>query len=248
MESGEVRLVHRTFDGWCRVCVAEWSSADYGAAFTVDKYLRTGLRHVEVEGDVSIAHVTVGHALRRAGQPQAALDSYLRGGRCVPQIPWADWEALKIAVLLDAHDSVVEAGARISKRAPSHVWDARLTTPSRVAYVLARYARALEGEERAPFVRAVEHLIPQAQDEDDLKAIEAISEALTAGKPDIPLPDPPQDPAMELSGDIAVQWEAMRAAYKAGQLRDEDLVLDPRYDEFAASNPLGDILSIRRDF
>ncbi len=58
-QTGETRLIHRTFDGWCRLCVREWTAEDYAAEFTVDKYLAQGQRHAEIEPDVSIAHVTV---------------------------------------------------------------------------------------------------------------------------------------------------------------------------------------------
>jgi hypothetical protein len=141
-ETGEVKLVHRTFDGWCRLCFQEWTT-EIDTVFDLDKYLRQGHRHVEIEPDVSIAHVTVAHALRRAGKPALALSGYLHGGRCVPPIPWADWEALKLAALLGDFDAVAEAGGRLAKRTPARIWEQRGTTPSRVAYVLARALRRM---------------------------------------------------------------------------------------------------------
>ncbi len=80
-QTGETRLIHRTFDGWCRLCVREWTAEDYAAEFTVDKYLAQGQRHAEIEPDVSIAHVTVAHALRRAGEPEKAGRFRARAGR-----------------------------------------------------------------------------------------------------------------------------------------------------------------------
>ena len=81
LETGERRLIHRTFDGWCRLCVAEWTAPDYTEEFTVEKYLLQGERHASIEPDVSIAHVTVAHANRRAGEPEKALESYLKACR-----------------------------------------------------------------------------------------------------------------------------------------------------------------------
>ncbi|MDQ3036615.1 MAG: SMI1/KNR4 family protein, partial [Myxococcota bacterium] len=173
-DSGEVRLVHRTFDGWCRLCVTEWT-AEVETPFDLDKYLRQGLRHVKIEPDVSIAHVTVGHALRRAGRPEEALESYLRGGRCVPAIAWADWEALKIASVLGDVDAAIESGGRLAKRTPEHIWEQRGTAPSRVAYVLARELAPLpEGLRRDALQRALDHLKAQSAGEEDAAARDAI--------------------------------------------------------------------------
>ena len=118
LESGEQRLVHRTFDGFCRLRVAEWTSADFGAEFTLASYLRSGERHVAIEPDVSVAHATVAHALRRAGRPEDALVAYLAAARCVPAQPWCDWEALKLAALLGDGRAAWEALVRLTARAP----------------------------------------------------------------------------------------------------------------------------------
>lgn len=246
-ESGEVRLVHRTFDGWCRLCVGEWTS-EVGAAFDLDKYLRQGQRHVEIEPDVSIAHVTVGHALRRAGQPEDALESYLRGARCVPAIPWADWEALKIASVLGDLPAIAESAGRLAKRTPDHVWDQRGTTASRVAFVIARALPGVpEGAIRDALVRALGNLEMQARELEDADARDAIIAASRASEP-LPLPWPAQENAVPPTGDPATWWAAMVEGYRAGQLRDDDLVLDPTYDPLRASYSLGDLLRIRRDF
>ena len=247
-EAGEARLVHRTFDGWCRVCVSEWTSKDYGTEFSVEKYLGQGVRHAEVEPDVSIAHVTVGHALRRAGEPDRALASYRRSARCVPAVPWADWEALKLAAIKGDRAAVLESGMRLTKRAPADMWALRGTTPSRVAYLLARIARGVAPEQRGPWVRAVDHVLTHTLDAEDDAAARAIRNALEDHSP-IPLPHPPQPTAVPDPGSPEAWWEAVRAAYAAGSLRDDDLALDPSYDPLrAAGYDLYEVLSIRRDF
>ena len=246
-ETGEVRLVHRTFDGWCRLCVSEWTT-ESGAGFDLEKYLRQGQRHVEIEPDVSIAHVTVGHALRRAGQPEAALDSYLRGARCVPAIPWADWEALKIASVLGDLPAIAESAARLAKRTPDHVWEQRGTTASRVAFVIARALPSVpEGSLRETLMRALGNLEMQVRELEDAEARDAIITAARAGTP-LPLPWPVQETAVPRAGDADTWWAAMVEGYRAGALRDDDLVLDPSYDALRASHSLADLLRIRRDF
>lgn len=247
-DTGEIRLVHRTFDGWCRLCVSEWV-AEVETTFDLDKYLRQGERHVAIEPDVSIAHVTVGHALRRAGRPEEALASYLRGGRCVPAIAWADWEALKIASVLGDVDAAIESGGRLAKRTPEKVWDQRGTAPSRVAYVLARIvASQPEGLRRTALLRALDHLRPQSSGEEDAAARDAIIEAATSGARPIPLPWPAQETAIPPDADLDAWWAAMNAGYRAGQLRDDDLVLDPAYDPLRERFDLGELLRIRREF
>ena len=160
----EHRLMYRTFDGWCRVCVAEWTSPDFAADFTLDTYLRSGQRHADVEPDVATAHATVAHALKRAGRPEDALESYLRGARCVPQLPWCDWEALKIAAILHLHVPAFEAATRVSSHAPAHRWAQRETTPGRVAEVAGPLI--LSARDREPWMRILDHLHQQADAED----------------------------------------------------------------------------------
>ncbi|WP_157069113.1 SMI1/KNR4 family protein [Sandaracinus amylolyticus] len=247
-DSGEVRLVHRTFDGWCRLCVNEWTT-ESGTPFDLDKYLRQGQRHVEIEPDVSIAHVTVGHALRRAGRPEEALASYLRGARCVPAIPWADWEALKIASILGDLDAIAESGGRLAKRTPEQVWEQRGTTPSRVAYVIARALPTVpEGKQRESLMRALDNLEPQSRDPEDRSARDAILAAARSGEILIPQPWPAQETAIPTQADVDAWWAAMVAGYQSGQLRDDDLVLDPTYDALRATHSIADLLRIRRDF
>jgi hypothetical protein len=246
LASAEMRLVHRTFDGWCRLCVREWSSADYGDAFTIDKYLKQGERHASIEPDVSIAHVTVGHALRRAGEPERALESYLRAGRCVPAVPWADWEALKLAVLLGAPMDALEAASRLGKRAPSSMWERRETTPSRVAFALARVSPG-PNENQEHWLRVFDQLVAQALDDDDAAAAKAIRAAMVKGAP-IPEPSPPQESPIKIGADASATWAAICAAYRDGSLRDDDLVLDPHLAPMWKTHRAGDVLRIRRDF
>lgn len=246
LESGEMRLTHRTFDGWCRLAVDEWTADDYTAEFTIEKYLQQGKRHASVEPDVSIAHVTVAHALRRCGEPELALESYLRAGRCVPAVAWSDWEALKLAALLRYPADALEAGGRLGKRAPSSMWDQRETTPSRVAYALAKVAPP-PGDAQEPWLRILDQLVGQAHDDDDRAAATAIREAMTRGAA-IPPPDPPQEAPVAVGEDVEETWTRMVAAYRAGELREDDLALDPAFSAVAEKHDLADLLRIRRDF
>ncbi len=247
LETGEHRLIHRTFDGWCRLCVAEWTAADYGSEFTIEKYLMQGERHALIEPDVSIAHVTVAHALRRAGRPEDSLESYLRAGRCVPAIAWSDWEALKLAALLGLPPQALEASVRLGKRAPTFMWDERETTPSRVAYALATVAPA-PGAEQEPWLRILDQLVSQALDEEDAAATGAIRQAVVTGQATIPRPYPPQDSELELDADLDVAWATCTEAYTQGLLREDDLLLDPRFAPLAERYRLVDLLRIRRGF
>lgn len=246
-ESGEVRIVHRTFDGWCRTCVGEWNHPDFDQPFTLDRYIAAGRRHTEAEPDVSVAHVTVGHGLRRAGEPEDALASYLRGARCVPAVPWADWEALKLASVLHDTRAVLETASRLAKRTPSKTWELRGTTPSRVAFLVARTLLSESPEPRTQYLRALDHLATQAVDDEDIAACRAIVEAVENGTP-LPPPAPPKSNLVPPHADLDAWWEAMRASYAAGQLRDDDLALDPTYAPLEATHVLGDILRIRREF
>ncbi|MGE0787495.1 MAG: SMI1/KNR4 family protein [Sandaracinaceae bacterium] len=249
LATGERRLTHRTFDGWCRLCIDEWTAVDYASEFTIEKYLKQGQRHATIEPDVSIAHVTVAHALRRAGEPDAALESYLMAGRCVPSVAWSDWEALKLAALLAYPAHALEAGARLGKRAPRSMWDQRETTPSRVAYALARLAPR-ETDEQEPWLRIIDQLVAQAVDDEDAAAATAIRQAMLAGV-DLPEPYPPQEGAVD-ELDTAVDgedaWSALADAYKRGELRDDDLLLDPSFTRVGQQRDLSDLLRIRRDF
>ncbi|HJL26267.1 MAG TPA: SMI1/KNR4 family protein [Polyangiaceae bacterium LLY-WYZ-15_(1-7)] len=241
----EHRLMYRTFDGWCRVCVAEWTSDDFGADFTLETYLRSGQRHAEVEPDVATAHATVAHALKRSGRPADSLAAYLQAARCVPPLPWCDWEALKIAAILDDEASAREAATRLASYAPAAHWAQRETSPGRVAEVLGPIVRR-SGDPK-PLLRLLEQLKAQA-DEEEGPVVEAILEALHAGK-DLP----PVRPLREQSvvphvPDVDAWWEASQAAYAEGRLRDDDLLLDPDMVRLGRLRPFAELLHIRRGF
>jgi len=190
----------------------------------------------------------VGHALRRAGEPDRALSSYVKGGRCVPPIAWADWEALKLAVILEDWRAAVEVGGRLTKRSRKDTWELRGTTPSRVAYLLARGLKKAKPSDPSQWMRMLDHVSHQGLDDEDKTALAAITAAALDPTAEIPLPSPPQPPALELDPDVDIAFARMREAYGAGQLRDDDLALDPRYDAVASTYPLADVLRIRREF
>lgn len=245
-DTQDVLLVHRTFDGWCRLCVAEWTSDDWGEDFSIEKYLAQGARHTTIEPDVSIAHVTVAHALRRAGQPEKSLEAYLRAGRCVPAVSWADWEALKLASLLRYPADALEAGARLSLRAPAETWEQRGATPSQVAFAMARVAPP-PGEAQAQWLRALDQLVEQALGDDDRAAVAAVRRVLVAGEGPLPTPAPPFAADVAAPDDHDAWWALLCEAYREGTVREQDL-LDPQLEPLGRSFDLADVLRIRRGF
>jgi hypothetical protein len=246
LESGEQRLVHRTFDGFCRLRVAEWTSTDFGAEFTLESYLRSGERHVAIEPDVSIAHATVAHALRRAGQPEAALQAYLRAARCVPAQPWCDWEALKIAALLGDSRAALESATRVSARAPKPRWGQRETSPVMVGDVLAVIAPRL-GPRREQLLRIYDQLTEQAEAERDKQHIGAVRKALFADE-EVPLPATPRVSSIPPGGNHVAFMSALGEAYRHGAVRDDDLLLDPAYTPYRRKFALAEVLRVRRGF
>ena len=246
LESGEQRLVHRTFDGFCRLRVAEWTSPDFGSEFTLPSYLRSGERHVAIEPDVSIAHATVAHALRRAGRPEEALDAYLRAARCVPAQPWCDWEALKLAALLGDGRAAWEAAVRISSRAPQPRWRQRETTPAMVADVLSVVAARLTSR-REQVLRICDQLAAQAESDREKHHIAAVRRALHAGTP-LPTPLLARVSAVPAAADVAAWVSAVKEAYRKGKVRDEDLLLDPSYAPLRTQFALTDVLRTPRAF
>jgi hypothetical protein len=244
-ETGEVRLVYRTFDGWCRTMVAEWTSPDFFDDFTLDKYLRAGERHASIESDVASAHATVAHALKRAGRPEEALASYLRAARCVPSLPWCDWEALKLAALLRNRDAGVEAATRLSARAPAERWAQRETTPGRVADVLGTVA--FGADDLTTCTRLLDQLAAQSTDAEDKEQVAAVRHALVnrLGLPETRASRGSMVPAV---ASLSQWWDATRQAYFQGQVRDEDLLLDPSFAPLRASYDFAELLRIRRDF
>jgi len=244
-EGLELRLVHRTFDGWCRLCLREWTAPDYGQQFSLSRYLNGGLRHVEVEPDVATAHATVAHALRRSGEPERALGSYLLAARCVPQLAFCDWEGLKLAVLLRDVDSALTIARRLCSRAPARAWQARATTPRQVADVLGLLVAEVDPPE--PLLALLDLLGGQAPDEESRQAIAALRRAVFGGAA-VPAPRPLRPTAVQPLPQLEAFWSATEHAYRQGAVRDEDLLLDPAYRPLARIRPLVDLLRIRRDF
>lgn len=243
-EGAELRLIHRTFDGFCRLCLREWGAADFGQPFSLERYLAGGRRHVEVEPDVAAAHATVAHALRRSGMPEAALASYLQAARCVPPLPWCDWEALKLAVLMRKPRPALDAGRRLCARAPQTGWRTRGTAPRHVADVVAQLVTEVDPPE--PVVRLLDQLAAQAQGP-DASAVTALRRAAYCGEA-LPPSQPMRPTAVAPSADLAAFWEATERAYLEGRVRDDDLLLDPAYRPLSRHRPLAKLLELRRDF
>ncbi|MFI5307126.1 MAG: SMI1/KNR4 family protein [Polyangiales bacterium] len=242
---GELRLVHRTFDGWCRLCVLDWSAPDFDQPFSLQKYLATGLRHVEIESDVAAAHATVAHALRRLGEPERALASYLAAGRCVPPLGWCDFEALKIALLLGDSAAAMEVARRLCVRAPAAAWRARGSSPTQVADALGMLATEIEPPE--PLLRLLDRLAAQAEGSEQGRHIGAIRRAVWSGEA-LPPTRPVRTTAVPAQGDIDAWWTALGQAYRAGKVRDEDLLLDPVYRSLRRQRSFAELLHTRRDF
>ena len=244
-DTGDHRLMYRTFDGWCRHCVAEFTSDDFGKDFDLDTYLRSGLRHVAVEPDVATAHATVAHALKRAGRPEDAMESYLRAARCVPPLDWCDWEALKVAAILGDLRAGYEAAQRLSGRAPEARWAARETTPGRTAEVMGLLAR--RDPELIPWLRLFEQLQEQA-DAADAVRIQQIATAIEE-RETLPEPRPMRDDAAVPAHENLDDWlVAAQEAYSAGACREEDILFDPGLRRLGKVRDLSALLRIRRDF
>jgi len=238
----EHRLMFRTFDGWCRYCVAEWSSDDFGAEFSLDTYLRSGQRHVAVEPDVATAHATVAHALKRAGRPQEALEAYLAAARGVPPLHWCDWEALKLACVLGLDEHAYEAAGRLASRAPPERWQQRETSPGRVAEALGILA-----PHGGRWIRMLEQLADQV-DAEEAPIVEGVRKALGEGVPAPPTRSPREEPVVTPLDDLDAWWTAARDAYLQGYLRDDDILLEPTLRPLQRLRPLKELLYIRRDF
>jgi hypothetical protein len=243
-EGAELRLVHRTFDGFCRLCLREWDAADFGQPFSLERSLAGGQRHVDAEPDVAAAHATVAHALLRRGEPEAALQSYLHAARCVPPLPWCDWEALKLAVLLRKPGPGLAAGRRLCARAPAAGWLARGTTARQVADVVAQLVTEVDPPE--PVVRLLVQLAAQVEG-DDAAAIAALRRAAYCGEA-LPPARPMRPTAVAASSDLPAFWRATEQAYLEGRVRDDDLLLDPAYRPLSRHQPLSKLLAVRRDF
>jgi hypothetical protein len=246
LESGEQRLVHRTFDGFCRLRVAEWSSPDFGGDFSLASYLSSGKRHVAIEPDVSIAHATVAHALRRAGQPEAALQAYLVAARCIPAQPWCDWEALKLATLLGDGRAAWESAVRLAARAPKNRWKQRETTPTLVADVLAVVTQRLAVRHER-LLRLYDQLHSQADGDRDRQHIAEIRKAILTHAPP-PVPLAARSPSIAPRADTSSWIAAICDGYRRGKLRDEDLLFAPSYASLRAKYALAQVLRVPRGF
>lgn len=246
MELGTHQIVYRTFDGFCRVCVAEWSSSDFDRDFDLDGYLRRGERHVAVEADVPAAHASVAHACKRAGLPDRALDHYLAAARYAPPLARCDWEALKTATLLGRDNAAFEAAVRLAAFGPESVWQKRETTPSRVAEVMA--ISASRAADKKPWLRTFGLLLEHTVNDAAARAlIEALRDAVAEGR-ELPAPRSSRASLPPAHSDLDAWENEVRAGYTSGHVRDEDLLLDPTLAPLRASRPLGPILSIRREF
>lgn len=245
LDSGDLRLVYRTLDGWCRASVKEWSAEDFSAPFSLDKYLTAGKRHAQIEPDVSVAHATVAHAQRRAGQPKEALQNYLRAARCVPSQAWCDWEALRLAAFQRDLRAAQEAAIRLCARGPEERWAQRATTPAAVADVLgilSAHVRRKDGT-----VRLLDQLIEQAPDDDERAHISAVRRAVLEAKP-LPPTRAPRPTAVPPQADLAAFRAAIEQAYREGRVRDDELLLDPAYRALGEPSALADVLAIARGF
>jgi len=246
-QTGETRLVSRTFDGWCRFCVEEWRSPDFHAEQSLDTYLRQGERRVRIEPDVSVAHAQLAHALKRAGRPEEALASYLRAAECVPPLPWCDWEALKVAALLRRPREALVAASRLAAPGPKGRWEARETSPGRVAEVLGTLAPQVS--DPRPWLAILDELARQASDEGecaDVARVRAGYEASPrptrpAGRPTTSPPPPPPH------ADLDAWWQELSQRYLDGDLREEELLTDPILEPVRRGRDLGELLRLRRE-
>jgi len=247
-QTGETRLVSRTFDGWCRFCVEEWRSPDFGSEQSLDSYLRQGERRVRIEPDVSVAHAQLAHALKRAGRPEESLAAYLRAAECVPPLPWCDWEALKVAALLRRPREALVAASRLAARGPRGRWEARETSPGRVAEVLATLAPRVT--DARPWLAVLDELVREAADDDDRARVERVRQgflegstptrAAATGAGSAPPPVPPFE-------NLDAWWKDLEGRYLEGSLREEELLTDPGLEPIRRGRDLGGLLRLRRE-
>jgi hypothetical protein len=242
-ETGFHRLVYRTFDGFCRHAVAEWSSPDFGQPFTLDAYLRKGQRHIDAEPDVAAAHAALAHAERRAGLVERAISSYLTAGRCTPPESWCDFEALKLAVLINDLTSAIEAGTRLVQPSPPERWKQRETSPGRVAEALGILARRANAS--GIVLRLLDRLESSAGD--DLALVKAVAAAVAKGEPVVPRPVS-ETPIVAPSPDRNVYAQRLTDAYVTGLLRDEHMLFEPGLAPLRDAGWFGQLIHVRRDF
>lgn len=263
-ETGETRLVHRTFDGWCETVCLQWASADFEGDFTVASYLRQGKRHLEVEPDVSTSHATVAHAYRRAGEPEKALMCYLHAGACIPPLLWCDWEALKMSILLRKTEAAWEAAFRLTSPAPPHRWRERETDPARVADAIARAASLDTGtglsipplrgshgngapDLRHPWGELMDRLHQSVEDPDERAHVIRVHDRMLRGEPPGDIVEPEPVPFV-VPEDLDAAWSETKSQYHAGHLRDEHMLFSPELEPLRSGRDLSELLRIRREF
>ena len=106
------------------------------AQFTLESYLRSGQRHVEIEPDVAVAHATVAHALRRAGKPELALRRTCAAHAACRLCRGATGKRSRSRCCSATPMRARGCGARLSRARRQPRWDQRATTPSWSADVL----------------------------------------------------------------------------------------------------------------
>ena len=248
-DTGETRLVFRTFDGWCRTSVAAFESPDFLEEFSLEKYLAQGQRHAMMEPDVATAHATVAHAFKRAGRPEEALSSYLDAARCVPPLAWCDWEALKIATLLRRLPEALEAATRLCMHAPSEKWSERDATPAMVADVIGRCTQIDPAPvERSSWLRLFDQLVSQSWDDAERDHVKAVRKAVVSGEPLPTALRAREGTVVPAAKDLDAWWNGAKEAYAHGMLREDDMLLDPNLDPLRSQRDFSELLRIRRDF
>lgn len=237
------RLVYRTFDGFCRHALAEWTSEDFGEPFSLDLYLRKAQRHLEAEGDVAAAHAALAHAERRAGLVEKAIRSYLRAGSLTPSEYWCDYEALKLAVLTNDAEAGIQAATRLAQPCPPERWERREAEPGRVAEAMGILARR-SGKEQ-PILALLMRLRGSAYG--DLAIVDQVIASLRAGEP-IKTRPIASTPVVEPSTDRNIYAQRLTDAYVAGTLRDENMLFDPGLAPLRDAGWFGELHKIRREF
>lgn len=241
--TGTHRLVYRTFDGFCRHALAEWTSDDFGKPFSLDLYLRKAERHLEAEGDVAAAHAALAHAERRAGLVDKAIQSYLRAGSLTPAEQWCDYEALKLSALINDAESGMQAATRLAQPSPRGRWEARETSPGRVAEAIGILAR------RSGRREAILTLLRRLRDSafEELPIVDGVIAAVESGAP-IPTRPASLTPVVEPSTDRNVYAQRLTDAYLAGTLRDENMLFDPGLAPLRDAGWFGELHRLRREF
>jgi hypothetical protein len=98
-----------------------------------------------------------------------------------------------------------------------------------------------------PLLRLLDQLGAQAQSSAHRAAIMAIRGAVFSGDA-MPATHAVRPTAVPAQAQPALWFAALEAAYRQGQVRDEDLVLDPAYRPLRQHRALSDVLCIAREF